>query len=150
MPHALSSVHELQFPNTVHVQVCCLLWLIVSVQTSHRLLLWYSPICHEIVSLPMALFSEFKKRCVVMTTFLFCRLFVTHIRVHTSPSWRKWMHEKHPDRQVPGVQSGATIAEVRADLFRKTLDSFYSEFPGLEKENKRPATGNCMQSGSET
>jgi hypothetical protein len=42
------------------------------------------------------------------------------------------MHEKYPDRQVPGVQSGATIAEVRADLFRKTLDSFYSEFPGLE------------------
>jgi hypothetical protein len=41
------------------------------------------------------------------------------------------MSEKHSDRKVPGVESGLTIAEARAELFRQELDSFYDKHPGL-------------------
>jgi hypothetical protein len=41
------------------------------------------------------------------------------------------MSEKHSDRKVPGVESGLTIAEARAELFRRELDSFYDKHPGL-------------------
>jgi hypothetical protein len=41
------------------------------------------------------------------------------------------MGEKHSDRKVPGVESGLTIAEARAELFRRELDAFYGKHPGL-------------------
>jgi hypothetical protein len=55
-----------------------------------------------------------------------------NFRVHSSPSWRKWMSEKHADRSAPEGEAVSTISEVRAELFKKELDSMFRDYPNLE------------------
>jgi hypothetical protein len=42
------------------------------------------------------------------------------------------MSEKHADRSVPEGEAIGTISEVRAELFRKELDSMFRDYPNLE------------------
>ncbi len=60
VPHPLSSVQRLQWPDAAHMQVCSAFYELAAIDWC----LWVSSVCQEIVRLPKELFPEFRNRHV--------------------------------------------------------------------------------------